>query len=99
MNSQQLIPIQTLCTHYNIEITFFKGLYEHGLIDIVTVETAIFIYEDQIQQLEKMIRLHQDLQLNIEGIDTVINLLEKIDDLQSELQLVRNRLGLYEDSI
>lgn len=97
MNSQHLIPIQTLCTNYDVEITFFTGLNEHGLIDMVTVETSHFIYEDQIQEVEKMIRLHQDLHLNIEGIDTVFNLLEKIDHLQSQLQSTRNRLGLYED--
>ncbi|KDN54518.1 hypothetical protein FEM21_22410 [Flavobacterium seoulense] len=41
--------------------------------------------------------MHQDLEVNIEGIDVVLNLLQKIDALQTELLQVRNRLLLYEN--
>ena len=40
--------------------------------------------------------MHQELDVNIEGIDVVFNLLQKIDDLQNELISVKNRLRLYE---
>ena len=48
-------------------------------------------------EIEKMIRMHQELDVNIEGIDVVFNLLQKIDSLQKELANVRNRLRLYEN--
>ncbi|MEO6348611.1 MAG: chaperone modulator CbpM [Aquaticitalea sp.] len=99
MSNEHLIPIQTLCTQYKIERSFITSLNDHGLIDIVTVETSTCIHEDHIQNLEKMIRLHQDLHLNFEGIDTVFNLLDRIEALQSELQLVKSRLGIYEHGI
>ncbi len=41
--------------------------------------------------------MHKELQVNIEGIDVVLNLLQKIDALQAELLRVRNRLLLYEN--
>ena len=44
-----------------------------------------------------MIRIHHELNINIEGIDVVFNLLHKVDDLQSEIDAVRNRLRLYEN--
>ena len=43
-----------------------------------------------------MIRIHRELNVNIEGIDVVFNLLNKVDVLQSEINAVRNRLRLYE---
>jgi hypothetical protein len=43
-----------------------------------------------------MIRMHQELDVNIEGIDVVFNLLQKIDGLQNELTALKNRLRLYE---
>lgn len=96
MNQEHLIPIATLCKHYKVETSFFKGLNDQGLIEITTIETSNWIHEDYLPNLEKMIRFHNDLHLNIEGIDTVFNLLERIENLQSELQSVRSRLGIYE---
>jgi hypothetical protein len=41
--------------------------------------------------------MHQELDVNIEGIDVVFNLLQKIDTLQKELVKVKNRLRFYEN--
>lgn len=92
MNTQNYIPIKTLCTHYKVETSFFKGLNEYGLMEITTIEKSPCIHQKNIKSLESMIRLHEDLQLNFEGIDTVLNLLEKIEALQEELRVARNRV-------
>ncbi len=97
MNTEHYIPITTLCTHYKVETTFLEGLDDYGLIEITTVETSPSIHQNHIKRLESMIRLHDDLHLNYEGIDTALNLLERIEALQSELQSVKRRLGIYED--
>lgn len=97
MQDTHLIPLPSLCTHYEIEMSFFNGLNEHGLIEIVSVEKTYCIHQDKIADLEKMIRLHQDLHLNVEGIDAVFNLLDKIDNLQTELMIAHNKLKRFED--
>jgi chaperone modulatory protein CbpM len=97
MSKENLIPLTKLCTHYKVEMVFFTSLNEIGLIEISTIEETYYINEDKIDDLEKMIRMHQDLDINPEGIDTVFNLLGKIDELQTELTAIKNRLGIYED--
>ena len=97
MNMEQYIALNELCLHYEIELSFFTSLSEIGLIEIRSVESIDCIHCDHIHSIEKMIRLHQDLNINIEGIDTIFNLLNKIDELQSELIETKNRLRLYED--
>lgn len=97
MNIQNYIPIKTICTYYKVETTFIEGLNEYGLIEITTIEQLPYIHQNHIKQLETMLRLHDDLHINIEGIDTVLNLVEKIEMLQEELKNVKNRLGIYED--
>lgn len=97
MDAQNLILIEKLCTHYEVEISFFKALDNIGLIEIMSVEEAPYIHQDKLADLEKMIRLHNDLELNFEGIDVVFNLLQKVDALQKELNSVSNRLSLYEN--
>lgn len=96
MNIENFILLNKLCTHYKVEMSFFSGLNEIGLIEIITIEQSHYIHQDKIYELEKMIRIHHELDVNIEGIDIVFNLLEKIDDLQNELISARNRLDFNE---
>jgi hypothetical protein len=96
MNNQYLIPAQTICSHYDIEISFVDELNRMGLITIEIIEQNHFIHQDQITDLEKIIRLYNELNLNLEGIDVVFNLLKKERELKAEINALRNRLRLYE---
>jgi hypothetical protein len=97
MNEKPLISTQTLCYNYNIEISFVTALNTMGLIQIEIIEEKQFIHQDQINDLEKIIRLHNELNVNLEGIDVVFNLLEKERALRDELNALKNRLRLYEN--
>jgi len=97
MATKNLIQIQTLCSQYNLEFSFFDDLNKIGLIEIQIVEQKKFIHQNQIGNLEKMIRLHNELHVNLEGIDVVFNLLEKERQLHSELNALKNRLRIYEN--
>ena len=97
MNKKYLIPTTVLCLHYNIEVSFVDALNNFGLIQVELVDENQFIHQDQIGNLEKIIRLHNDLNMNLEGIDIVFNLLEKERTLRNELLMLQNRLKLYEN--
>jgi len=97
MEQKDFIPIVQLCEHYSVEVSFFNELHEEGLISITTLEQTSYLHQDKISDVEKMIRIHQELNINTEGIDAVFNLLQKIDSLQNELNKLHNRLSLYEN--
>lgn len=97
MSKAIYIPIKTLCTHYKVETTFFQSLNDYGLVEITTIEKLPCIEQKQIKSLDSIVRLHQDLHINFEGIDTVLNLLNKIHDLQNELMTTKNRLRIFEE--
>lgn len=97
MSQEKLIQIKQLCTHYQIDMSLFSELNDFGIIEILTVEDSYFIHEDKISVVEKVVRMQKDLNINLEGVDTVFNLLDKINGLQAELNTVKNRLRLYED--
>ncbi|MGB5229159.1 MAG: chaperone modulator CbpM [Eudoraea sp.] len=97
MKLKDFIPIVQLCEHYSVEVSFFNELHEEGLISITTLEKTSYLHQDKISDVEKMIRIHQELNINTEGIDAVFNLLNKIDSLQNELNKLHNRLRLYEN--
>ncbi len=97
MSKENFIPINKLCELYQVEMSFFSNLNESGLIQITTIEQSHYVEQDKIYDIEKMIRIHRDLGLNIEGIDIVFNLLQKIDDLENEIITIKNRLRFYEN--
>jgi len=97
METKDFILINQLCSNYKIDLSFLNELNENGLIEITTIEESQFVHQDKINEIEKMIRIHHELDVNIEGIDVVFNLLQKVDDLQNELTSIKNRLQLYEN--
>jgi hypothetical protein len=96
MNDKAFIPITQLCDHYTMEISFFKRLHNEGLIELITIEETTCLHQDKLHTFEKIVRIHNDLHVNIEGIDVVLNLLEKVDTLNNELLQTKSRLSLYE---
>ncbi|HZM14045.1 MAG TPA: chaperone modulator CbpM [Bacteroidales bacterium] len=97
MKNEHMISAAEFCDCHHIEISFIDSLKETGLIEIATIEEMSYIRESQLNDLEKIVRLYYDLDINIEGIDTVINLLQRMQDMQHEIALLKNRLRLYED--
>jgi len=96
MQTEYLIAIDEFCAKHGIEVSFISSLQQTGLIEITMVEKAGFIQADQIRQLEKYIRFYYELDINLEGIETISHLLQQVNDLQDEITGLRNRLGLYE---
>lgn len=97
MKQNDLIHVEKLCEHYKIELNFIDALLSNGLIEIQTIEQVKFIHQDTIGELEKMIRLHNELNVNVEGIDVILNLLEKEMKLREEVIRLKNKLRLYEN--
>jgi len=97
MKNENMISAAEFCEYHHIEISFIDSLKGIGLIEIATIEEMSYIRESQLNDLEKIVRLYYDLDINIEGIDTVINLLQRMEDMQHEIALLKNRLRLYEE--
>lgn len=99
MNTDNLIRLEYFCEQYNVEFSFVTSLQESGLINIIVQEEYRYLNTEDLSEIEKLIRLHYELGVNIEGIDIIFNLLKQINDLQQELTIVKNRLRLLDDSI
>jgi hypothetical protein len=96
MQTEHFIAVEEFCNNHNIEISFISSLKQTGLIEITAIEDTEFIDADQIGQLEKFICLYYELDINLEGIETITHLLQRIKALQDEIIALRNRLRLYE---
>lgn len=96
MEMQEFIPIDIFCRHHGVEISFISSLQEYGLIEVAKINEAECIPIDHLVEAEKLVRLHGDLEINLEGIDVITHLLDRIKGLHAEIQTLKNRLQLYE---
>lgn len=99
MRTEYLVKVDEFCANHNVEISFISSLQQNGLIEITTIKNTEFIDTNQLLQLEKFSRLYYELDINLEGIETINYLLQRIGSLQDEIQMLRNRLLLYEGDI
>jgi len=90
------IAISQYCKHYQIETNFVTVLDEMGILDISQIENESYVEASNLRNLERCRQLHYELNINPEGIDVILNLLNKQNQLQEEIQELKNRLKLHE---
>lgn len=90
------IVISEYCEKSHTDPMFLQSLEETGLIEIHNIDGKQYLLASQLRDLEKYSHLYYDLSINIEGIDAIHHMLERIENLQQELRQLRlriNRLG------
>jgi hypothetical protein len=93
---EELIGVNEFCVNHDIEISFVNLLQQNGLIEVSTIESKHFIEKEQLAQLEKFVRFYYELNINLEGIETISYLLQRIENLQNENIKLKNRLRFYD---
>lgn len=96
MSTKHLITTKDFCIFHQLEQSFVADLHDAGLVEIKVVNNTTYIPENQLQKLERMIRLHTDLDINVAGIEAITHLLQRIEDIQEEMRILRNSLKTYE---
>lgn len=97
METPKHISIQLFCSHYNVPLSFINTLHEFELIEITRIKDIYCIHKKQISEIEKIIRLHYDLDINFEGVDAIYNLLKQVKSLQKDIVLLNNKLNRFKD--
>ena len=93
----EFIHIKDFCSGHNIEEAFIFGLQEYELIELKLIDDQQFIYFEELPKVEKMVRLHQDLKINIDGIEAIHYLLERTQQMSEEIHTLRKRLRKHEE--
>lgn len=96
MEAQDLIPVKLICKRYNVPSSFIIKLQEYRLIEVVVERNNVFVHIAEIKKIEKLMRLHYDLNINLEGVDAINNLLQQVENLQQEIKFLQNKLNRYE---
>jgi len=92
MSDTNLIPTAAICTYHEVDFTFINSLSEAGLITFEVINKTSYIPLEELKKLETMIRLHNELEINLAGIEAINHLLDRIGQMQEEIRLLGNRV-------
>ena len=96
MENENLISITEFCRYHHVDSDFIQLLEQNGLIETTIVQQTVYVQTDDLGQLEKFVRLYQELNIPAENLDIVSHLLNRMENLQHEINQLKNRLGFYE---
>ena len=89
------IVIKEYCQKSHIEPSFIISLEEGGLIDVQVIEGDRYLPVSQLRELERYTHLYYDLSINIEGIDAIRHMLDRMNRLQEEVAQLRRQLQVF----
>ena len=80
----ELIIVSEYCHKCHIEPSFIELLEEGGLINVHTEGSEHYLLVSEL-----------DLSINMEGIDAIHHLLERMEEMKREMDSLRKQLTLY----
>ncbi|EAR15023.1 MULTISPECIES: chaperone modulator CbpM [Robiginitalea] len=96
MTQESYILLRDFCQGHCLDEKFIYELQEVELVRIEKVGEAPAIPPDELQVLERMVRLHRDLDIGPQGLRAVQQLLDRMEHLQQEILELRRKVRRYE---
>jgi DNA-binding transcriptional MerR regulator len=91
-SEETLLTIEQVAERCGVQHTFVRLLLEHGVIE-VQERRRLLLSQDATLRINKVVRLQRDLGVNVPGASVILELLERIDDLERQVRLKRLRRG------
>jgi len=95
MEMDNLILISDFCDGHAVEVSFLTKLQNSGLINIISDKGTLYLDRKELYLIEKIIVFHNELDINIEGVEVVVHLLQKIETMQGEMEYLKNQLNQF----
>jgi len=90
------IAIEEFSRHHGIEVTLIREFADFGLMALIVEDNREFVSDTDVKQLERMLRLTQDLGINKEGIEVILNMRKELKKLRRERKTLHYRLSQLE---
>lgn len=84
-----LFNLIDICKANKIERTFVRELHRNGLIEITIKKDQEYLEEEQLIHVERYSTWYYELEVNMQGLEVVHHLLDKIEKLQNEIRQLR----------
>ena len=90
MTDQKIITITQISDYFEVDIELIRDFADFGLYPTFVCDGETGIEMANLERLRKIISLHRTLGINKEGIEVILDLRERIADLQDQVQFLLN---------
>ena len=98
MEIENYFLVKQFCISHDVEIALIESFHEIGFIQILRIKNENYIHLESLSNLEKAIRLNQELAIEINELEIVLGLLDKIENLQEENKVIKAKLESYRNN-
>jgi hypothetical protein len=83
--SEEMLTLEEVAARCDVELDLVEDLVRHGVIE-VTRGGARRVHATWVLRVRKVARLRRDLDVNVAGAAVILDLLERIEELEDELR-------------
>ncbi|WP_342649823.1 chaperone modulator CbpM [Pseudomonas sp. REB1044] len=90
------LDMRTLCQEADLTADCVIEIVEHGIVEPSGRTPDDWVFDDRAPvTVRRAVKLHQELELEWEGVALALELLEEVQQLRSENSMLRQRLGRF----
>ena len=84
---RRYLPLETLATYTNLHPNVIECFVEYGLIEPAERIGKQLLFDDSaVLKVQKAMRLRSDLGINLAGIAVILDLVDRVRQLQREIE-------------
>lgn len=96
IESDMEFSLQEFCEACHRSPDFIYELVEYGAIDPQGYSVEAWRFNaSQLQRIRRMLRLQEDLEVNLAGAVLAVDLMEKIDELQAQVEILQKHVTKF----
>ena len=95
--SIRYVTIQEFSEFHQADIHLIEEIIHFGLVEPLEKGDQPCIREEDIEQLEAMVRIRSELDINLPGLETIMHMRRRMQELQDRLDELERRLHWYEE--
>lgn len=82
---EEAIKLELFCEFHNIDNELIYSLIEYGFFEVIKENEAVFIPSSKVEEVERFVRLSTELGVNLEGLEVIHHMRQKMLLLRREL--------------
>ena len=84
---KKYITIKELAKFHELDEGYIMEFIHYGIIPVQEKKTILQVHLDDVEELERAIRLNKDLEVNMQGVEIICRLRNRLVELQERLLL------------
>lgn len=92
----KLIKFKDVCVHHKLDDVFITQIQEFEMVKIVLKNNIQYISTEEMPVIERVIRLHYDLNINMEGIEVIQQMRSRIENLQEMVHQLKQQIAIHQ---